>query len=115
MKSSKFGCVHQYRKTSIRVYYNTQETYIQLPGNLADEQGKDVTIGEYLYANICPQLLEKKMEDGQTVIIKAKDKLSKILIHGIECALETPLYWMHLNMAYIDNFVYIVIITNDKQ
>jgi len=97
------------RKTSIRVFINNSDSYIELPGNLNDEKGNEITIGEYLHQYICPQFLEKTLEDGKSVVIKNKDKNVKILVHGIECALETPLYWMHLNMAYIDNFVYIVI------
>jgi hypothetical protein len=97
------------RKTSIRVYFSDQDGYTQLPGNLVDERGQDITIGDYLYTYVCPQLLEKKVEEGQTIVAKKNDR-TKILVHGIECALETPLYWMHLNMAYIDNFVYIVIL-----
>jgi len=96
------------RKTSIRVYYNSVENYIQLPGDLADEKGNDITIGDYLLTYICPQLLEKNLSTGRV----AKKKPCKIITHGIECALDTPLYWMHLNMAYIDNFIYIVIISD---
>ncbi len=91
------------------MYFGDQEGYVQLPGSLTDERGQDVTIGEYLHTYICPQLLEKKVDQGAVTVAKKNDK-TKILVHGIECALETPLYWMHLNMAYIDNFVYIVIL-----
>lgn len=96
------------RKASIRVYYNSVDSYIQLPGDLAEENGNDITIGAYLLTYICPQLLEKDSITGEIV----KKKPCKILTHGIECALNTPLYWMHLNMAYIDNFIYVVIISD---
>lgn len=96
------------RKTSIRVYFNSMDSYIQLPGILADSENNDITIGEYLLNHICPQLLEK---DPNTAEI-TKKRPCKILLHGIECALDTPLYWLHLNMAYIDNFIYIVVISD---
>ena len=100
------------RRAAIRVYHNTLDTYVQLPGNLVDEQGKDITIGEYLHALVCPQLLEKRTENGSTTVGKVADKHVRVLIHGIECALDTPLYWLHLNMAYVDNFVYLVILSS---
>ncbi len=103
---------HVYRRAAIRVYHNTLETYTQLPGNLVDEQGKDITIGDYLHSLVCPQLLDKSVQNGEVVVTKVQEKHVRILIHGIECALDTPLYWLHLNMAYIDNFVYIVIISS---
>lgn len=102
------------KKASIRVYQNTLDNYIQLPGNILDDKGKNITIGEYLHTYICPQLLDKVVVDGGVVVEKAKGKSIKILIHGIECALDTPLHWMLLNMAYIDNFIYIVILTEGK-
>lgn len=65
-----------------------------------EQQAYNVTIGDLL-SQALPRIFEQ--ENGKTV---AKRKIS-VLSHGLKIELETPLYWLQLNMGYLDNFVYL--------
>ena len=32
-----------------------------------------------------------------------------VICHGLKIDLRTPLYWLQLNMSYLDNFIYVSI------
>ncbi len=99
--------------------------------DISNERGKDLTIGEYLYS-LFPNLFSRKQIINQTEptgdfeftevdhkieILKnyprpflvMNNLIFQILIHGMEIPLETPVYWLLINMGFLDNFVYVVI------
>lgn len=39
------------------------------------------------------------------------ERLPKVIIHGIQPSLETPLQWLCVNCSHPDNFLYITVIT----
>ena len=42
-----------------------------------------------------------------------KEKM-KIIIHGVEIDVSLPILFVYLNFAYMDNFLYITLITKNK-
>lgn len=64
-----------------------------------------LTIGELL-SETFPRLFETALNDnGELEIRKKRD--FELLIHGVEVDMNTPIYWMQMNMAYLDNFIYL--------
>jgi len=64
-----------------------------------------VTIGDVLEESF-PRLFEKSLNDkGELELIKKRD--FEVIVQGVEGNLDTPVYWMQLNMSYLDNFLYI--------
>jgi hypothetical protein len=52
---------------------------------------------------------QEEFEDEQrdmAYIVKKKKRFD-IICHGLKIDLNTPLYWLQLNMAYLDNFIYL--------
>jgi len=69
-----------------------------------------VTIGEIL-VDTFPRLFEAQLsETGNIEIVKTRD--FDVVVQGVEADLNTPLYWMQLNLSYLDNFLYISIHIN---
>lgn len=59
-----------------------------------------------MLADTFPRLFERVLSDsGELEIHKRRDM--EIIVQGVEADLNTPLYWMQLNMGYMDNFLYI--------
>lgn len=59
-----------------------------------------------MLADTFPRLFESVLSDnGDLEIQKRRDM--EIVVQGVEADLNTPLYWMQLNMGYMDNFLYI--------
>lgn len=62
-------------------------------------------MGEILVETF-PRLFETQIADsGDLEIIKKKP--FEVIIQGVEADLNTPFYWLQLNMSYLDNFLYI--------
>jgi hypothetical protein len=62
-------------------------------------------VGEIL-VEAFPRLFETQIADnGDAEIIKKKP--FEVIIQGVEADLNTPFYWLQLNMSYLDNFLYI--------
>lgn len=55
-----------------------------------------------------PRLFEKVMNDqGDLEIQKLRN--FELVVQGVEADLNTPMYWMQLNLSYLDNFLYLSI------
>ena len=65
-----------------------------------EQANYDLTIGQVLQ-----QCFPRLFAESNGHILKAKD--FDIVCHGLKVDLETPLYWLQLNMSYLDNFVYL--------
>ena len=78
-------------------------------------------MGDFLEKSL-PSLFKYEFDDGQAeqmglaesiagdiapVGSIKKQKQFDIICHGLVIDLSTPLYWLQLNMSYLDNFVYI--------
>lgn len=63
--------------------------------------GREFTLGELLELHI-PEAVRRK---GDAFVCS-----SRVLIHGIEPALDTSLAWLMQNLSSADNFVYIVVL-----
>ena len=54
---------------------------------------------------------EAQAEAGDEVTdmahIVKKIKRFDVICHGLKIDLNTPIYWLQLNMGYLDNFVYL--------
>ena len=50
-----------------------------------------------------PTLFEYDLDDEKN---KPKKKFI-VISHGLIIDLNTPMYWLQLNMSYLDNFVYL--------
>lgn len=55
-----------------------------------------------------PRLFECIVTDKGDFEI-GKKRNFEVVVQGVEADLATPLYWMQLNMSYLDNFLYICI------
>jgi hypothetical protein len=102
------------KKYAIRIFSNMYTNFVQ-PGfeipmdNTNDfdkweQDNYDVTIGDLLVKSF-PNLFSAESND-QGKIVKQK-KQFEIVCHGLKIDLKTPLYWIQLNMSYLDNFVYL--------
>lgn len=78
-----------------------------------------MTIGEYLlraFPNLFTSSYDLTGEEGakefadevpdMAHIVKKKKRFD-IVCHGLKIDLNTPIYWLQLNMGYLDNFVYL--------
>ena len=57
-----------------------------------------------------PRLFTNALDEDtleSTVELNTENRQFEILVHGVPLDLQTKLYWMQLNLAYPDNFVYI--------
>ena len=80
-----------------------------------EQQQYDVTIGQYLlraFPNLFNEVIDmsggdqyQEADESQQVI--KKKKRFDIICHGLKIDMNTPLYWLQLNMGYLDNFVYL--------
>ena len=65
-----------------------------------------MSLGEAL-AEAFPRLFEMTAtETGDLECVKLRPNL-EVVIQGVEADMNTPLYWLQLNMSYLDNFLYI--------
>ncbi len=65
-----------------------------------------MTLGEVL-CEAFPRLFEMSAtEDGEVEVVKKRPG-TEVIIQGVEADLSTPIYWLQLNMSYLDNFLYI--------
>ena len=85
------------------VYAEQKEEYRQNFAQWEQDQ-YDVTIGELLLKTF-PSLFTSRQQGGVKVV--GRSKSFTILCHGMVLDLATPLYWLQLNMSYMDNFIYI--------
>lgn len=53
-----------------------------------------------------PRLFEEVLGDNGELEI-TKKRPFEIIVQGVEADLNTPLYWLQLNMSYLDNFLYV--------
>lgn len=67
-----------------------------------EQQSYNVTVGDYLLKAF-PNLFEWDFESEQAVCRKKM----QIISHGMIIDLNTPMYWLQLNLSYLDNFVYL--------
>ena len=87
--------------------------------NKWEQQQYDVTIGEFLlqaFPNLFQSAYDltgeeaaKEYEDevpDMQHIVKKKKRFD-VICHGLKIDLNTPIYWLQLNMGYLDNFVYL--------
>lgn len=99
------------KKYAIRVLSNRYTNFVQPAFEIEAHETGDfekweqdhysITIGEFL-AKSFPNLF-KTEEAAQIKQLKHFD----IICHGLKVDLQTPLYWLQLNMSYLDNFVYL--------
>jgi hypothetical protein len=69
-----------------------------------EQKSYDVTVGEYL-SKTFPGLFKQEVdEDGCRV---TPGKPFEVVCHGLKIDLATPMYWLQLNMSYLDNFLYL--------
>lgn len=115
------------KKYSIRIISNRFSNVVQpcfeitqfSPGNLQEQKDSseyakvwneweqkvyDQTIGE-VFIKVFPSLFVLEV-DGENTQIRATKQFD-IVCHGLKIDLNTPLYWLQLNMSYLDNFVYL--------
>lgn len=98
-----------------------------LISKLVPVETKDITLGEFILKTLPgffkaidedqPEIIEDDIGDvaemeqtNLTVKLKNGNEVSlrgKVLVHGIEVDMDTSLFWMINNMAYMDNFLYI--------
>ena len=64
-----------------------------------------VTLGEVLLETF-PRLFDSVLGDSGEIEIQKKRNF-EVVVQGVEADLNTPLYWMQLNMSYLDNFLYV--------
>ena len=102
------------KKYAIRVFSNKHHTYVQPnievapPSSEQQEDSKQVvqpTLGEVLLQTF-PRLFEEVLGDNGELEI-TKKRPFEIIVQGVEADLSTPLYWLQLNMSYLDNFLYV--------
>jgi len=66
-----------------------------------------VTLGDILRETF-PRLFDEVLNDnGDLEFVKKRD--FDVIVQGVEAEFNTPMYWMSLNLGYLDNFVYISI------
>ena len=102
--------IAEMKKFALRLFSNRHHTYVQ--PNLEIKQAAEgiedpttITIGDILESTF-PRLFEKGLSDnGDLELLKKRD--FDIVVQGVEVDLATPIYWMQLNMSYLDNFLYI--------
>lgn len=72
-----------------------------------EQENYDITLGQLLSSSF-PNLFELQRSDSSlvddTYIVK---KEMQIICHGLKIDLDTPMYWLQLNMSYLDNFLYL--------
>ena len=104
------------KKYAIRVFCNRHHTYIQPNVDVAkpNEDNKEeavpyskenVTIGDVMVETF-PRLFETVLAENGVDVEIVKKRNFEVVTHGVEVDLKTPLYWMQLNMSYLDNFLY---------
>jgi hypothetical protein len=72
-----------------------------------EQDNYDITIGDFMLKSF-PNLFSEEPKDPNTgAAVIAQKKQFDILCHGLKIDLKTPLYWLQLNMSYLDNFVYL--------
>ena len=64
-----------------------------------------LTLGDVLVETF-PRLFESVLNDNGDLEIQKKRNF-EIIVQGVDADMNTPLYWMQLNMSYLDNFLYI--------
>ena len=64
-----------------------------------------LTLGDVLIKTF-PRLFETELGDNGEIEISKKRKF-EVVVQGVEADMNTPMYWMQLNMSYLDNFLYI--------
>lgn len=64
-----------------------------------------LTLGDVLVETF-PRLFESVLNDNGDLEIQKKCNF-EIIVQGVDADMNTPLYWMQLNMSYLDNFLYI--------
>ena len=69
-----------------------------------EQQSYDVTLGEFLIKTF-PGLFKQEIDD-ETCLIKTTKRF-EVVCHGLKIDLATPMYWLQLNMSYLDNFLYL--------
>ena len=84
-------------------------------GEIVDEHSKEfadwmeteqsVTVGQVLFEAF-PKLFIEELEDEGEIIVPSNNML-EVLTHGVKVDLNTSMYWMQLNLAYPDGFVYL--------
>ena len=65
-----------------------------------------LTLGDVLLETF-PRLFESVLNDETGDVEIQKKRNFEVIVQGVEADLNTPLYWMQLNMSYLDNFLYI--------
>jgi len=105
------------RKYAIRIFSNMYSNFVQ-PGfdipmddtnnfDKWEQENYDITIGDFMLKSF-PNLFSEEPKDPNTgAVVVAQKKQFDILCHGLKIDLKTPLYWLQLNMSYLDNFVYL--------
>lgn len=66
-----------------------------------------MTLGEVMVETF-PRLFETVLNDNGELEYK-KLRNFELVVQGVEAELNTPMYWMQLNMSYLDNFLYLSI------
>ena len=80
-----------------------KEAVQQTKGFIAwEQQTYDMSVGDYLHRAF-PTLFQLDLESENL----QPTKNFKIICHGLIIDLKTPLYWLQLNMSYLDNFLYL--------
>ena len=54
-----------------------------------------------------PALFEQELNEETGDLVTIKTKPFDIICHGVIIDMNTPLYWMQLNLGYLDNFIYL--------
>ena len=114
--------VTELKKYAIRIFSNRHHTYVQpnidvnpVENRNTEEQKEDnqedmmsptmLTLGDVLIKTF-PRLFETELGDNGEIEISKKRKF-EVVVQGVEADMNTPMYWMQLNMSYLDNFLYI--------
>ena len=84
-----------------------------------EQEQYDITLGEFLlraFPSLFGRVFDVSNEDQDsseeaktldTHYTVKKNKRFDIICHGLSIDLNTPLYWLQLNMGYLDNFIYL--------
>lgn len=86
-----------FKHIPFRIYWPDQP-FIQRLIRPLNDQGEKLTLKDLLIT-IIPEIMN---EDGELKY--------KVITHGIEPSLETPLHWMSEHLSYPDNFLHICIL-----
>ena len=71
-----------------------------------DETAK-ITIGDILLESFPALFTHELDEDTYETKVQKSNQRMEVLLHGVELDPNTNAYWLQLNMAYLDGFVYL--------